>query len=225
MKKFFTALIIIGLLTGIFFVARTIYRRERYNAYLKEVEAGWHVEILIDDLNVRDLPTKYTKKVLKQVHAGEIYKVIKFSQDEGGNYYWYYIEFYDKTYGWVANNTKGTYLKDVGNENDVAIPIIQYKSDLLKVISVKDIDPDALLKNGELMAYDDRDDYEITYTIYYEEFSQEEDRHENWWIKWEIKDKSGKSSSKLQKIQFEKTPSEGEYDLFINCVRDNGESC
>lgn len=223
MKKAFTAFIIIMLLGGIFLVGKSIYKKKAYDNYIKEIEKGWHVEILTDILNVREYPTKYSN-ALKTVEKGEKFKVLEFKEDEAGNYYWYKIEFYDKTLpGWVANNTKGTYLKDVGNKEDIAIPIIQFHSDPLKVLNIESINPSKLVKNGELYVWDDRNDYEITFTIYHE--TEDYKGEDNYWIQWKIEDKSGKSSTKLQAITFEETPDESLVKPFTDCKRRNGDSC
>lgn len=216
MKKAFTIFLILIGLTIAFFVGKGFIEKQKEKNYYKDVTKGWYVEILIDKLKVREHDTANSKQ-LGEVHKGEVYKVLDFSEGDG-NHYWYKIEFYDtgKT-GWVANNTKGTYLVDHNDPNDVAIPIIQYKENTYHVVSYEKINTDGLT------AWDDRDDYVITWTVYYEPKNAQ--GNPDWWIQWRIEDKSGKYSTKLQHIKFEKEPKEGQYKLFDECVRDNGEHC
>ena len=68
-----------------------------------------------------------------------------------------------------------------------------------------------------LNPWDDRDDYKITHTIYHE--VDEAKNIDQYWIKYTISDKSGKHSSKTQKIVFEKIPDESEVVSFTEYTR------
>lgn len=217
MKKAFTVFLILVGLVVLFFIGKGIYNKQKEKNYYEEVKKEWHVEITTDILNVRELPTKYSK-TLGTVQKGQVLKVLEYKDDAEGNYYWYKVEFYGQSKkGWVANNTKGTYLKDVGNPNDVATPIIQFKEDTYNVLNYESI------KTDHLITWDDRDDFKITWVVYFEEVNSQ--GKPDWWIQWTITDASGKHSSKLQHIHFEEEPSVGEYKPFTECVRDNGTPC
>lgn len=213
MKKIFTLFLILVIGTLIVLGVRFIIKKVEYQNYTENVKKGWYVEILNDQINVRELPDRYSN-ILKSnptVYKGEVYEAIDYNLDDP-NLYWYQIKFQNGTKGWIACNTSGTYLKDYNNPVDIAIPIIKFKEDTYHVVSIKDI------KYDHLELWDDKDDYEVTHKIYHEVDPTK--NIDQYWIKYTITDGSNKSSSKTQKIIFEKTPSEEDVLPFSEFNRD-----
>ena len=209
MKKIFTLfLIIVGLFVA-FKIGNLVYKKVRYNMYVKEVKKDWYVEVTTDVLKVREHPTATSRK-LAEAKRGEVFAVLDYDvKDE--KFYWYHIKMQDGTKGWLANpKAMGKYLKDYnGEEIDVATPTISFKENEYHVVSIKDINYD------HLKAWDDRKGYKITHVVCHE--VDEEKDIDQYWIKYTITDKSKKSSSKVQKIIFEKLPSEEDVIDFSEC--------
>lgn len=209
MKKGFTIFLILLALAGVGYGIKKVVDQKLEEKRIEEVKKGWHVEILTEFINVREKPDRYSYSP-STVKQGEVYEVIETDLSDP-NLYWYLVKFKDGTKGWIANNTSGTYLKDNNNPNDVAIPIIKFKDDEYHVVSIDDINYD------HLIVWDDKDDYEITHKIYHE---INPSKHINqYWIKYTITDKSGKYSSKTQKIIFEITPDKDKVLSFSEYTR------
>ncbi|MBE6156775.1 MAG: SH3 domain-containing protein [Firmicutes bacterium] len=199
MKKLFIFLLFVCLgAGGVFgyFYIKDLKEKER----IEEIKKGWYVEIIHDDpINVRSIASTNGKE-LGKVYKGEIYKVLEINM-ESSAYYWYKIEFKD-TEGWIASGRKIHWVNDINNPNDIATPIIKYHEEVYKVVGIDDIN----YKHLEII--EDTNDYEITHIIYHEvKKSQYIDQY---WILYTITDGAGKSSSKLQKIEFEEEPDESE---------------
>ena len=200
MKKLFIWLLIIaGIVGGIFgyFYIKDLKEQER----IEEIKKGWYVEITYKDpINVRKSSSTNAEAIGK-VNKGEIYKVLDVDMETSSAYYWYKIEFGDKI-GWIASGKKIHWVKDVNNPNDIATPVIKYYDDVYKVVSIDDIN----YKHLEVV--EDTDDYEITHIVYHE--VKKSEFIDQYWILYTITDGAGKSSSKLQKIEFEEKPEESE---------------
>lgn len=210
MKKAFTLFLIFLALAGAGYGVKTVIDKKQEEKRIEKIKEGWHVEILTEYINVREKPDRYSYSP-STVKKGEVYEVVENDLSDP-NLYWYLVKFKNGTTGWIANNTSGTYLKDNNNPNDIAIPIIKFKEDEYHVVSIDDI------KYDHLLTWDDKDDFEITHTIYHE-VDRAKDINQ-YWIKYTITDKSGKHSSKTQKIIFEITPSEEEVTSFLEYTRD-----
>ena len=196
MKNFVICLLIIVVLfggVGGYFVFKNIQEEAR----IEEVKKGWYVEIKNEYINVREDAHANADK-LGEVKAGEVYKVLEMNFDNSA-YYWYKIE-YNGEEAWIASKRKTPYVNDYNNPTDIAIPVIKYHEDVYKVVSIDDIN----YKHLEVV--EDRDDYEITHVVYHEYVPSE--YKDQYWIKYTITDAAGKSSSKLQKIEFEERPNE-----------------
>ncbi|MBE6155539.1 MAG: SH3 domain-containing protein [Firmicutes bacterium] len=209
MKKAFTLFLILVALGGIGYGIKKVIDQKQEEKRIEEVKKGWHVEILTEYINVREKADRYSRTMSK-VNKGEVYGVIKNDLSDP-NLYWYQIEFKDGSTGWIANNTSGTYLKDNNNPNDVAIPIIKFDNEEYHVVSIDDINYD------HLKVWDDRDDYKITHIVYHE--VNKAKKIDQYWIKYTITDKSGKHSSKTQRIIFEITPDEEDVTDFLLYTR------
>ena len=210
MKKAFTIFLILIALTGVGYGIKKVVDKKQEEKRIAEVKKGWYVEILTDFINVREQPDRYSFSPTT-VKKGEVYEVVENDLSDP-NLYWYLVKFKDGSTGWIANNTSGTYLKDNNNPNDVAIPIIKFDEGEYHVVSIDDINYD------HLRVWDDKDDYEITHTIYHE--VNKSKNINQYWIKYTITDASGKYSSKTQKIIFEIAPEESEVTDFTLFNRD-----
>lgn len=194
MKKFFTFLLLVGIGIGGYFVIKNIQNKK----YIEEVKKGWYVEIIHEQpINVRDMPSTDGES-LGKVKKGEFYKVLDVNT-ESKIYYWYKIE-YKGDEGWIASGKKVHWVKDINNPNDIADPVIKYYDDVYKVVSIDDIN----YKHLEVI--EDSDKYTITHKIYHEVNPTE--GIDQYWIEYTIVDGAGKSSSKLQKIEFAERPDE-----------------
>ena len=168
-------------------------------ARIEEIKKGWYVEITSEYINVRD-DAHANANLLGKVLEGEVYEVLDMNFDNI-SYYWYKID-YNGNDAWIASKRKSPYLKDFNNPTDIATPIIKYYDDVYKVVNIDEIN----YKHLEVV--EDRDEYEITHVVYHEVVPS---KHiDQYWIEYTITDASGKSSSKLQKIEFEELPSEEE---------------
>lgn len=198
MKKAFTIFLILVALCGAGYGVKMVLDKKQEEKRIEEIKKGWHVEILTEFINIREEPDRYSYST-GTVKQGEVYAVVENDLSDP-NLYWYLIEFKDGTTGWIANNTSGTYLKDNNNPNDIAIPILKFDEAEYHVVSIDDINYD------HLRTWDDKDDFELSHQVYHEvDRSKDIDQY---WIKYTITDKSGKYSSKTQKIVFEIKPDE-----------------
>ena len=202
MKKFFTFLFIVVLGVAVYFG----FKKIKNDKYIEEVKNGWYVEIIYNDpINVRDMPSTDGENIGK-AKKGEFYKVLDIDTSKK-IYNWYKIEFKGEE-GWIASGKKVHWVKDVNNQNDIAVPEIKYYENVYKVVSIDDIN----YKHLEVI--EDTDKYEITHVIYHEVNSSE--FIDQYWIEYTITDGAGKSSSKLQKIEFEEKPDESKVLDFYN---------
>ena len=199
MKKFFTFILVILALVGAFIGAKKIKDINDYKKYVERVKSGWYLEVLTDELNVREEASQHSY-LLDTVKKGEVLEILDYEINNTGHY-WYKVKLRNTGIGWVANPKKRKkYVETYNGTIDVATPTIKYNESEYHVISIKDI------KYDHLTAWDDSDDYEITHIICHEVTPSK--NINQYWIKYTITDASGKSSSKRQKIIFEKTPSE-----------------
>ncbi len=197
MKKILIVIfiLVIGGVGGYFLINKGIEHQK-----LEDIKKGWYIEITYKDpIRVRSNHSTKGKEVGK-VNKGEIYKVLDVYLEDK-SYYWYNIEFEDKT-GWVASLKKSPWVDDHNNPIDIATPIIKFKENVYKVASIKDIN------YRHLEIIEDSDDYKITHQIYHEVKPSE--FIDQYWIVYTITDKAGKSSSKTQKIEFDIKPDESE---------------
>lgn len=184
--------VLFGGVGGYFFI-----KNMKESARIEDIKKGWHVEIAQEYINVRE-DAHTNAKILGKALKGELYEVLDMNF-ENSAYYWYKID-YNGDEAWIASKKSKPYLKDYNNPTDIAIPVIKYYEDVYKVVSIGDIN----YKHLEVV--EDRDEYEISHVIYHEYKPSE--HKDQYWILYTIKDAAGKSSSKLQKIEFEEKPNE-----------------
>ena len=123
MKKLFTLLLIAGVLFGAITVVKKIKYNIDYKAYVEETKKGWYLEVLVDELNVREEASQHSY-LLATVKKGEVFKILDYEINNSGNY-WYKIKLRNTGIGWVANPKKGTkYVETYNGKIDVATPTI-----------------------------------------------------------------------------------------------------
>lgn len=201
MKKFITCIIVLSVIFGSvggYFLIKNMQNKKK----IEEIKKGWYIEIIYDKqpINVRDKASTDGKS-LGMVNKGEIYKVLDVDTVSSNKFYWYLIEYKDGK-GYVASGRKIHWVNDVNNPNDIQVPTIKFKENTYKVASIADIN----YKHLEVI--EDTNDYEITHKIYHEVKPSE--FIDQYWILYTITDGAGKSSSKMQKIEFDIKPDESQ---------------
>ena len=194
MKGVFKCLLFLGIIgLGVFLYFTFTEVKEKKEE--ENIKSGWYIEIIYDKpINVREEASAEAKS-LGKVNKGEIYKVLDIDTESSKVYYWYKIEYKGKE-GFVASGRKKFWVKDYNNPKDIMTPQITFESNEYYVRTIDDIN------YKHLTVYEDSTDYNISHIVYYE---KEKDQY---WILYTITDKSGKSSSKMQKIIFEIDPDE-----------------
>ena len=200
MKKFFIFLLIVGACVGCFSGIRKYNSIQKEKKRIEEIKKGWYVEVLTKELNVRKDSDKYSAS-LGKVKKGDIFAVLDVYT--GGVMTWYKIEYhgeYAGDTGWIANDSKHTYLKDVNSPEDIYKPTLKFNDAIYYVNSIDDINYD------HLEVWDDKPDYKVSHVVYHEvKVSEGIDQY---WIRYTVTDGAGKETSKTQKIVFTEKPSE-----------------
>ena len=198
MKKFLIIVIILlviaGGIGGYFYI-----KDAKEKARIAEIKEGWYVEVLEDDVNIRAKGSA-NGTILGKTKKGDIYAVN--DVDVAGNTYWYEID-YDGTPAFIFSSEKYKYVKDVNNPYDIAVPTVKFYEPIYYVDTIDDIN------YNHLEVWDDRPGAEVTHQIYHETgVDINGNIIDQYWIQYTVTDKEGKSSSKVQKIEFNKRPSE-----------------
>ncbi len=215
MKKFLIFVLVVILAIGGFFGYKKISAKIREDNRIKEAKKGWYLEVLVDELNVREDPIRTSDKIA-EIYKGEIYEITDYNLKDSTKY-WYQIKLKDGSFGWVANTKNGNYIKDYNGNIDVATPTLKfvntYKTNeqLSSPDAYKALDIDHITTD-HLTVWDDRDDWKITWEIYHEVKPSE--HKDQYWIVWTVTDASGKYASKTQRIVFENKPSEDQVKDF-----------
>ena len=200
MKKFIKCLLILGIIALGVFLYFT-FKNNKLKANIEEIKKGWYVEITYQTpINVRLEPNENAKAVGK-VNKGEIYRALDVDTKSSDIYFWYKID-YNGEEGWIASVRKNPWVEDHNNPIDILTPKITFAEDEVNFRSINDIN------YKHLTITEDSTDYTITHTVYHEVVKER--NIDQYWIKYTITDKSGKSSSKTQKIIFEIAPEESD---------------
>ena len=209
MKKFLIIVIILLVISG--GIGGYFYIKDaKEKARIAEIKAGWYVEVLEDDVNIRAKGSA-NGTILGKTKKGDIYAVN--DVDVAGNTYWYEID-YDGTPAFIFSSTKYNYLKDVNNPNDIATPTIKFFDKIYYVDSIDDINYD------HLYVWDDKPNYEVTHKVYHEVGVDFNGKNiDQYWIQYTITDGVGNTDSKLQKIVFTNKPSEDQVYNFYDLER------
>ena len=167
------------------------------------------------ELKVREAPVTDGKSadgrtvevpILGTAKKGEVYKVVEVEETDP-NFVWFRVV-YQKNWkdkyqeGYIAQ-PRSTQVKYVEAHNitfDYSAPTLGFDVDEYEVDSIDDINYD------HLRVWDDQPGYKITHEVYIER--QPTDRPgPQYWIKYTVTDKKGKTVSKSQRIIFKYPPS------------------
>lgn len=211
MKKFLVIvlvlLIIVVGVTGYFKI-----KNEQKEKILADIKKGWYVEILADEVNIREKGSRESNS-LRMAQKGEVFKVLDIDI-LGDNNFWYKIEFDDEQVGFIFNSSKYNYLEDFNNPKDVAIPILKFYDPIYYVNSIDDINYD------DLEVWDDKPNYEITHKVFHETGIDFNGKNiDQYWIQYTVTDGAGNQVSKVQKIEFNQRPSEDRVYNFLELKR------
>lgn len=196
LKKLVIILIIIGVLVGGFFGYRFVSGKIE-DARIEKIKEGWHIEISNEFVKIRKDSDRNSAE-LGEAKKGDVYKVDDM-ENYGGNR-WYHIEYAKDKWGWICNPKGTEYIDDGNNPDDIAYPTIKFFDAVYYVDSIDDINYD------HIEVTDDREGVTVTHKVYHE--VDEEQNKDQYWIQYIATDAVGKVTKKVQKIEFNKKPSE-----------------
>ncbi|MCR4581467.1 MAG: SH3 domain-containing protein [Bacilli bacterium] len=236
MKKLLKFLIVIavvfgGLYYGIVYI-RNKNKQEAFNAEIKE---GMYLEVIYegkcvtkfqlsnqednkqceeDSVPVRLSPTANSKQI-GTAKKGEIFKIEEVDETDG-YYVWFRIVFqhnYKEPYkaGYIAQPRRGENknVKIYNASLDYSSPTISFSEDEYHVDSIDAINYD------HLKVWDDQPGYTITHEVYIERKPTDRPGPQ-YWIKYTVTDKVGKTDSRIQRIIFTNPPSDNLVKDFEN---------
>lgn len=199
--------ILITIVVGFFAVKFVLGVME--DARIKKIKEGWHIEVVNDYIKVRKEPDRNSSE-LGEVKKGEVYKVDDYENHNGN--FWYHVEYEKGKWGWVANPIGKDYLNDTNNEDDIKAPSIKFNDAVYYVDSIDDINYD------HLEVTDDKPGVTVTHKVYHE--VNEEQNKDQYWILYTATDAVGKTTKKVQKIEFNKKPEESQVEDFTKLAED-----
>lgn len=199
--------ILITIVVGFFVVKFVLGVME--DARIKKIKEGWHIEVVNDYIKVRKEPDRNSSE-LGEVKKGEVYKVDDYENHNGN--FWYHVEYEKGKWGWVANPVGKDYLNDTNNEDDIKAPTIKFNDAVYYVDSIDDINYD------HLEVTDDKPGVTVTHKVYHE--VNEEQNKDQYWILYTATDAVGKTTKKVQKIEFNKKPDESQVEDFTKLAED-----
>lgn len=199
--------ILIAIVVGFFAVKFVLGFME--DARIKKIKEGWHIEVVNDYIKVRKEPDRNSSE-LGEVKKGEVYKVDDYENHNGN--FWYHVEYEKGKWGWVANPVGKDYLNDTNNEDDIKAPTIKFNDAVYYVDSIDDINYD------HLDVTDDKPGVVVTHKVYHE--VNEEQNKDQYWILYIATDAVGKTTKKVQKIEFNKKPDESQVEDFTKLAED-----
>lgn len=199
--------ILITIVVGFFVVKFVLGVME--DARIKKIKEGWHIEVVNDYIKVRKEPDRNSSE-LGEVKKGEVYKVDDYENHNGN--FWYHVEYEKGKWGWVANPVGKDYLNDTNNEDDIKAPSIKFNDAVYYVDSIDDINYD------HLEVTDDKPGVVVSHKVYHE--VNEEQNKDQYWILYTATDAVGKTTKKVQKIEFNKKPEESQVEDFTKLAED-----
>lgn len=199
--------ILITIVVGFFVVKFVLGVME--DARIKKIKEGWHIEVVNDYIKVRKEPDRNSSE-LGEVKKGEVYKVDDYENHNGN--FWYHVEYEKGKWGWVANPIGKDYLNDTNNEDDIKAPTIKFNDAVYYVDSIDDINYD------HLEVTDDKPGVTVSHKVYHE--VNEEQNKDQYWILYTATDAVGKTTKKVQKIEFNKKPEESQVEDFTKLAED-----
>lgn len=161
------------------------------------------------ELKVREAPTA-ASAIIGTAEKGEIYKIVEVEQTDA-QFIWFRIVFqknwkdeYKEGYISQPRSTQVTYVKAYNITFDYANPMLGFTSDEYNVESIDDIGKDGY---KHLNVWDDQEGYTITHEVYIER--EPTDRPgPQYWVKYTVTDKVGKTTSKIQRVIFKYPPAD-----------------
>ena len=199
--------ILITIVVGFFAVKFILGVME--DARIKKIKEGWHIEIVNDYIKVRKEPDRNSSE-LSEVKKGKVYKVDDYENHNGN--FWYHVEYEKGKWGWVANPVGKDYLNDTNNKDDIKAPTIKFNDAVYYVDSIDDINYD------HLDVTDDKPGVVVTHKVYHE--VNEEQNKDQYWILYIATDAVGKTTKRVQKIEFNKKPDESQVEDFTKLAED-----
>lgn len=199
--------ILIAIVVGFFAVRFILGVME--DVRIKNIKEGWHIEIVNDYIKVRKEPDRNSSE-LGEVKKGGVYKVDDYENHNGN--FWYHVEYEKGKWGWVANPVGEDYLNDTNNKDDIKAPTIKFNDAVYYVDSIDDINYD------HLEVSDDKPGVVVTHKVYHE--VNEEQNKDQYWILYIATDAVGKTTKKVQKIEFNKKPDESQVEDFTKLAED-----
>lgn len=234
--KFVIVLAIIG--CGVYFPLNMIRDKNRETARINNIKDGMYLEVVYEDttecktrfqlsnqesnvenedckkveLAVREAPTQASKEI-GTAKKGELYKIVEVEETDP-KYVWFRVV-YQKNWkdkyqeGYIAQprSSQIKYVEPYGVEFDYSAPTLSYNEEEYKVDSIDDI------KYDQLVVWDDQPGYKITHEVYIERTPVDRPGPQ-YWVKWIVTDKKGKSTSKIQRIIFKYPPSDSKVKDF-----------
>lgn len=179
------------------------------DARIKKIKEGWHIEVVNEYIKIRKEPDQNSSE-LGEVKKGEVYKVDDYENHNGN--FWYHVEYEKGKWGWVANPLGKDYLNDTNNEDDIKAPTIKFNDAVYYVDSIEDINYE------HLEVTDDKPGVVVTHKVYHE--VNEEQNKDQYWILYIATDAVGKTTKKVQKIEFNKKPDESQVEDFVKLAED-----
>lgn len=208
MKKFKIIITTLILIVVGFFAIKTVLGFME-SARIKKIKEGWHIEVVNEYIKVRKEPNRNSSE-LSEVKKGEVYKVDDYENLSGN--FWYHIEYEKGKWGWVANPLGKEYLNDENNAEDIRPPKIKFTDPVYYVDKIEDINYD------HLEVTDDKPGVKTTHKVYHE--VDELNGIDQYWILYIATDAVGKTTKKVQKIEFEKRPDESQVIDFAQLEED-----
>ena len=235
MIKFLLVIVIVG--AAVYFPLKMIRDKNREAARIENIKNGMYIEVVYEDtsecttkfklsnqdknydegcakteLKVRKAPTD-ASEIIGTATKGDIYKVLEVEETDE-KFIWFRVV-YQKNYkdpyveAYIAQprSTQVKYVDVYGITFDYSNPTLAFDIDEYEVDSIEDITYD------HLRVWDDQDGYTITHEVFIER--QPTDRPgPQYWIKYTVTDKKGKTASKSQRIIFKNPPSDSKVKDF-----------
>jgi hypothetical protein len=168
------------------------------------------------ELKVRQAP-RSDSEILGTAVKGDIFTVVEVEETDP-MYIWFRI-IYQKNWkdkyqeGYIAQprSSKTKYVEPYGIEFDYSAPTIACKDyDCTKDYEVESIDD---INTDDVIAWDDQEGKKVTFEVFIER--EPTDRPgPQYWVKWTVTDKKGKSASVKQRVIFKFPPSDSKVKDF-----------
>ena len=239
MKKLIRFLLVIAIVgCGLYFGLKYLRDKNREAERLEKIKQDMYVEIVYEDLSncktrfklsnqesevedkscildevtVREAPTAASKE-LGKAKKGEIYTVTEVDETDP-MFVWFRIV-YQKNWkdkyqeGYIAQPRSSTikYVEANGITFDYSAPTLNFDDDTVNFDSIDDIN------YNDLRVWDDQPGYTITHEVFIEREPVDMPPPQ-YWIKYTVTDKKGKTVSKVRRVVFKYPPSDSKVKDF-----------